>query len=52
MQKRKTAFQEMKMDLIHSGLDEQSAGEKTHPNVQPIFQKELKGIYMKRLSCG
>ena len=29
MQKHKTAFEEMKMNLIHSGLDKQSAGEKS-----------------------
>ena len=27
MQKHKAAFQEMKMNLTHSGLDEQTAGE-------------------------
>ena len=26
MQKHKAAFEEMKMNLIHSGLDKQSAG--------------------------
>ena len=30
MQKHKTAFEEIKMNLIHSGLDEQSAEEKAY----------------------
>ena len=35
MQKHKTDFEEMKMNLIHSRLDEQFAGEKTYFNVLP-----------------
>ncbi len=37
MQKHKTAFEEMKMNLIHSGIDEQSAEEKAYSNVLPIY---------------
>ena len=39
----------MKMNLIHSGVDEQSAGEKAYFNVQPMLQKELESIYMELL---
>ncbi len=39
IQKRKSAFEEMKMNFIHSGLDEQSAQEIAYPNVLPMFQK-------------
>ncbi len=49
MQKRKSAFEEMKMNLIHSGLDEQSTEEITYSNVLPMLQKELESIYMERL---
>ena len=49
MQKHRPDFEEMKMNLIHSGLDEQSAGEKTYLNVLPMLQKELESIYMERL---
>ena len=50
MQKYKTGFEEMKMNLIHSGLDEQSAGEKAYSDILPKLQKELESIYMDRLS--
>ena len=49
MQKHKTTFGEMKMNLIHSGLDEQSAEEIAYSNVLPMLQKELESIYMERL---
>ena len=49
MQKHKTAFEEMKMNLINSGLDKQSAGEKAYSSVLPKLQKELENIYMERL---
>ncbi len=49
MQKYKRTFGEMKMNLIHSGLDEQSAEEITYSNVLPMLQKELESIYMERL---
>jgi hypothetical protein len=49
MQKHKSAFEEMKMNLIHSGLDEQSAEEIAYFNVLPMLQKELESIYMERL---
>ncbi len=48
MQKHRPHFEEMK---IHSGLEEQSAGEKAYLNVLPMLQKELESIYMERL-CG
>ncbi len=37
------------MNLIHSGLDEQSAEEKAYYNVLHTFQKDLESIYMERL---
>ena len=49
MQEHKTAFQEMKMNLIHSGLDEQSAGEKAYSSILPELQKESESIYLQRL---
>ena len=49
MQNRRTAFEEVKMNLIHSGLDEQSAIEKAYANILPKIQKELESIYMERL---
>ena len=50
MQKHKTDFEEMKMNLIHSGLGEQSAREKAYLNVLPmLLQKELESIYLERL---
>ena len=50
MQKYKTGFEEMKMNLIHSGVDEQFAGEKAYSDILPKLQKELESIYMDRLS--
>ena len=49
MQRRKTAFEEIQTNLIHRGVDEQSAGEKAYLNVLPMLQKELESIYTKRL---
>ena len=49
MQKHKTAFEQMKMNLILSGLDKQSAGEKAYSSILPKLQKELGNIYMERL---
>ncbi len=40
----------MKMNLMHSGLDEQSAAwRKTLPQCSPMLEKELESIYMERL---
>ena len=47
--KHKADFEEMKMNLIHSGLVEQSAEEIAYSNVLPMLEKELESIYMKRL---
>ena len=49
MQNHRTAFEEVRMNLIHSGLDEESAVEKAYANILPKIQKELEGIYMERL---
>ena len=40
MQEHNTGFQEMKMNLIHSGLDEQTAGEKAYSNIPPELQND------------
>ena len=39
------------MNLIQSGLDEQSAEEKAYSNFLPMLQKELESIYMERFLC-
>ena len=49
MQNHRTTFEEIKMNFIHSGLDEQSAIEKAYANILPKIQKELESIYMERL---
>ena len=49
MQNHRTALEEIKMNLIHSGLDEKSAIEKAYTNILPKIQKELESIYMERL---
>ena len=49
MQKHKPAFEEMKINLIQSGLDKQSAEEKAYSSILPKLQKELENIYMERL---
>ena len=49
MQKHKAAFQEMKMNLTRSGLDEQTAGETAYSNILPELQKELESIYLQCL---
>ena len=48
MQKHKAAFQEMKMNLTQSGLDEEIAGETAYSNILPELQKELESIYLQR----
>ena len=40
MQEHNKAFQKMKMNLIHSGLDEQTAGEKAYSNIPPELQND------------
>ena len=49
MQKHKAAFQEMKMNLTQSGLDEETAGKTAYSNILPELQKELESIYLQRL---
>ena len=49
MQKHNTATEKMKMNLIHSGLDKQSTGEKAYSSILPKLQKELENIYMECL---
>ena len=49
MQEHKTAFQGMKMNLIHSGLDEQTTGERAYSYILTELQKELASIYWQRL---
>ena len=49
MQNHKTAFEEMKINLMQAGLDEQSAGEETYSNILPTLQKNLESIYKDRL---
>ena len=49
MQKHKVGFQEMKMNLTHSGLDEETARETAYSNILPELQKELETIYLQRL---
>ncbi len=49
MEQHRPDFEEIKTNLIHSGLDEQSAGEKVYLNVLTMLQKELESIYMERL---
>ena len=39
MQKHKTDFEKMKMNLIHSGLDEHSAGEKVTSIFYPCSKR-------------
>ena len=49
MQKHKAAFQEMKMNLTQSGLNEETAGETAYSNIVPELQKELETIYLQHL---
>ena len=49
MQKRKTASAEMKINLIHTGVDEQTAGEKAYFNILHKLQKEFEIICFQRL---
>ena len=39
----------MKMNLTHSGLDEQNAGETAYSHILTELQKELECIYLQRL---
>ena len=41
MQKHKTAFQEMKMNLVYSDLEEQTAGEEAYSDILPELKKKL-----------
>ena len=43
VQKHKPAFQEIKMNLVYSGLDEQTAGEEDCSNILP---EKLESIYI------
>ena len=52
MQKPKAAFKEMKMNLIHAGLNEQTTEVKAHSSTPPKLQKELESIYLQRLVRG
>ena len=49
IQKHRTAFQEMKMNLVLSGLDEQTGGEEAYCNIPSDLQKEFESIYLQRL---
>ena len=49
IQKHRTAFQEMKMNLVLSGLDEQTGGEEAYSNILSDLQKEFESIYLQRL---
>ena len=49
MQKHKTAFEEVKKNLIYDGLDEKSAGQKAYSDILPTLQKDLECIYKDRL---
>ena len=49
MQKHEAAFQEMKMNLSQSGLEEETAGETAPSNILPELQKKLESIYLQRL---
>ena len=49
MEKHKAAFEEIKMNSIYNGLDEESAGPKAYSDVLPILQKDLESIYKDRL---
>ena len=48
-QEHKTDFQEIKKNLIYSGLDEQTAGEKAYFSILLEPRKELESIYLQRL---
>ena len=51
MQKHKELkdFQELKINLTHSGLDEQTAGEEAYSSILPQLKTELESIYLQRL---
>ena len=42
MQNHRAAYEELKMNLIHSSLDEQSAIKKAYANVLPKIQKRTR----------
>ena len=46
MQKHKAAFQEMKMNLTQSGLDEETSGETAYSN---ILQLSIFSVWWRRL---
>ena len=48
-QRSHTAFEEMKEELMTTGLDEQSAKEEAYSKSLPNQQKELESIYKERL---
>ena len=52
MQKHKTAFEEMKMNLIHSGLDEQSAEKKVTLMFYYQCSKRNEKVSVRSASCG
>ena len=37
----------MKLNLTHTSLDEQTAGEKAYSNILPTLQKKLENIYLQ-----
>jgi hypothetical protein len=49
MQKHEAAFEDMKTNLIHNGLEEKSAAEEAYFSILPMLQRELESIYMERL---
>ena len=49
MQINYAAFEELKMNFIASGLDDQSAIDKANSIMLPKLQKELESIYIERL---
>ena len=49
MKKHKATFEDLKRNLIYSGLDKQSAGQKAYSDILPILQKDLESIYKDRL---
>ncbi len=51
MQKHKTTFEEMKMNLIHSGLDEESAEEIAYSNVYTCSKRNWK-VSIWSAFCG
>ena len=52
MQKHKAAFKEMKMNLIHAGLNEQTVEVKAYSSTPSKLQNELESVYLQRLVSG